>query len=76
MPIERDEDTMVEEAVGAWRPENPDGSIRFHPSWLDLAADARERVFEETLKSRRLEAAMNGTTSTAARVLAKIRGAG
>ena len=73
MAIERDEETMVEEAVGAFRPENPDGSIRLHPSWLDLPADQRERVFEETLKARKLEAALSGQTSTAARVLARIR---
>lgn len=75
MAIERDEETMIEEAVGAWRPENPDGSVRMHPSWLDLSGDARERVFEETLKVRKMEAALTGTTTTAARVLMKIRSA-
>lgn len=75
MATERDEETMIEEAIGAWRPENPAGGIRVHPSWLDLPADARERVFEETLVVRQLEAALTGRTTTTARVLAKIRGA-
>lgn len=65
---------LVEEAISAWRPRSPEGKILVHPAWADLRPEDRERVYEETLASRAIEAAIDpdGISTTARAVLARI----
>ena len=72
-PAERE--ALIEEVVGAHREREPDGRPRAHPAWHDLDDDARREAFEQTLITRRLEAALDpqGCSATAKAVLARIR---
>lgn len=69
---------LIEQATAAHRAQNPDGSLRVHPAWLDLPPEAREEVFEETLKLRQMEAALHpiGMSTTVRSVLERIRRGG
>lgn len=69
------EDELVEEVAGAWRPHPIGGELRYHPSWHDLGEAGRERAFELAGALRRAEAAMDpeGLSTTARRVLDLIR---
>jgi hypothetical protein len=73
---ERERDRLVEETVSAWRPRTPDGGILPHPAWADLPQSDRERAFDETLRARFLEAALDpgGLSGTARAVLGRIAG--
>ena len=70
---EREDDAMIEELAGAYRPRDP-RELRYHPVFHDLGEDARARAFERALVSRRLEAALDadGYSSTVHAVLARI----
>lgn len=74
----RETGRLIEEALTAWRPRDPDGRIRAHPAWSDLDPAARERLYEESLRTRRLEAALDpeGRSTTARAVLGRIMGGG
>ena len=67
---------LVEEALSAWRPRAADGGLRGHPAWHDLDAAGRQRVFDETLLLRQIEAALDpeGLSTTGRAVLARILG--
>lgn len=71
----RDEEDLVEQAVGAWRPRDRDGGVRAHPAWHDLDEAGRLEVYQQTLRQRALEAALDpeGLSTTAHAVLARIR---
>ncbi len=75
MATERDDDLLIEEVAGAWRPPSRD-ALRYHPAWHDLGADGRERAFERARALRRIEAALDpdGLSTTARAVLARIGG--
>ncbi|MEL6342824.1 MAG: hypothetical protein AAFV53_06800 [Myxococcota bacterium] len=70
-----DKDALIEQVLSAWRPQSPDGSIKAHPAWHDLSAEAREEAFEQTVQVRALEAALDpdNLSSTARAVLEKIK---
>ena len=70
----REELDLVEEAVGAWRPRDREGGVRGHPAWHDLNRAGRQRVFDETLRQRALESALDpdGLSSTGRAVLDRI----
>jgi hypothetical protein len=70
------DDPLLESVAGAWRPRDPQGTVRFHPGWYDLDESARLRAFEAASESRALEAALHpqGLSTTARAVLARIRG--
>lgn len=72
---ERERDALVEQVVSAWRPRDPDGTIRSHPAWHDLDAAARAEAADAAARARRLEAALDpdGLSTTARAVLARIR---
>jgi hypothetical protein len=75
----REEEELVEEAAGAWRPRDPrDGRVRAHPAWLDLGADGRVRAFDEGRRMRRLEAAVDrdGLSATGRAVVERVRRGG
>jgi hypothetical protein len=67
---------LIEEATSAHRTTDPGGAILPHPAWCDLAPDDRRLVYEETVRQRDLEAALDpeGLTTTVRAVLARIRG--
>ena len=67
---ERDDELLIEEALSAWRPRTPTGEILPHPAWADLAPEDRERLFNETLRARKVEQALDPQgLSSAARVI-------
>lgn len=70
-----DDKDLIEQATSAWRPRAPGGRIRAHPAWHDLDAAGREDVFQQTIRVRALEAALDpdGLSSTAHAVLERIR---
>lgn len=70
-----DDDLLVEQVAGAWRPP-PIDTLRYHPAWHDLGEEGRVRAFERARALRQLEAALDpaGLSTTARAVLARIRG--
>lgn len=71
----RDREELVEQALSAWRPRDRDGGLRGHPAWHDLDEAGRQEVFEQTLRLRQLEAALDpqGLSTTARAVLSRLR---
>jgi len=72
-PDKDEEDLLVEEAAGAYRPRSTD-ELRYHPAWHDLTAAGRQRAYDRARALRPLEAALHpdGLSSTALAVLARI----
>jgi sugar phosphate isomerase/epimerase len=70
-----DDELLVEQVVGAWRPRDRDGGLRAHPAWHDLAEELREAAARAARRQRRIEAALDpdGLSTTAKAVLARIR---
>ena len=70
-----DRDALVEQALSAWRPSGRDGGVRGHPAWHDLDPAGRQEVYQQTLRLRQLEAALDpqGLSTTAQAVLARIK---
>jgi hypothetical protein len=68
-------DPLVEAVVTAWRPRDPDGAVRAHPSYYDLHDAGRRLAFEEARRQRALEAGLDaeGLSTTARAVMARIR---
>jgi hypothetical protein len=68
-----EEDLLVEQVAGAYRPPSLD-ELRYHPAWHDLDATARVRAFDLAAAMRPLEAALDpdGLSSTARAVLARL----
>lgn len=68
------EDDLVEEVAGAWRPAPLGGELRYHPAWHDLDAAGRTRAFDVATALRTAEAALDtdGLSATARAVLARI----
>ena len=68
---------LLERVVGAWRARDPDGRVCFEPAFWDLDDEGRRAAYQETLRARSLEAALDpgGLSSTARAVLARIRSA-
>jgi len=73
MTEERDEESLIEQVAGAYRPRARE-ELRYHPAWHDLGDDARARAFEIARALRKVEAALDtdGLSSTARAVLARI----
>ena len=65
---------LIEEALGAWRPRDRSGAAQGHPAWFDLEPADRARVYEETVRLRALEAALDpeGLSSTGHAVMNRI----
>jgi hypothetical protein len=70
-----DRESLVEAASSAFRPQDPLGSIRFHPAWHDLDEDGRREAAAVVRTQRRLESLLDaeGLSSTARAVLQRIR---
>jgi hypothetical protein len=71
----REEELLVEQVTTAWRRRRADGSIAASPAWHDLDAGGRRAAFDETVRQRQLEAAVDplGLSTTARAVLSRIR---
>lgn len=69
-----EEDLLVEQVAGAWRPAGEDVATTWHKAWHDLDAAGRARAFERARTLRTLEAALDpdGLSTTARAVLARI----
>lgn len=69
-----DEDLLIEQVAGAWRPAPTDGGLHFHKAWHDLGAAARLIAFDRARALRTAEAALDpdGLSTTARAVLARI----
>jgi hypothetical protein len=68
------DDELIEQVAGAYRPPSRDG-LRYHPAWHDLDEAGRRRAFDVARGLRVLEAALDpeGLSTTARAVLARIR---
>jgi hypothetical protein len=73
--MSRDQEILLEQAVGAHRQRTPGGTVLGSPAWHDLDATGRRAAFEVALVQRQLEAALDsqGLSATARAVLARIR---
>jgi hypothetical protein len=69
-----EEELLLEQVVGAHRQRGADGAIRSHPAWHDLPAELRRDAYDETLRSRQLEAAIDpaNQSTTVKAVLARL----
>lgn len=69
-----EEDLLVEQVAGAWRP-GTDDELRYHKAWHDLDAVARTRAARRAEALRPIEAALDpdGLSTTARAVLARLR---
>ncbi len=70
-----DRERLIEEVVGAYRERDALGRVVPSGAFHDLDEDGRRAAYEETLRARTLEAALdpNGLSSTAKAILARIR---
>lgn len=68
-------ETLIEQVVGAHRERDRDGRVRSHPAWHDLDAGERVEAFEAARLQRAMEAALDprGLSSTVKAVLGRIR---
>ena len=66
---------LLEQVTSAHRLRGVDGTVKSHPAWHDLDAAGRLEAFEETLKLRRVEAALDaeGLSTTVRALLARLR---
>jgi hypothetical protein len=71
-------EALIERCVTAHRVVDPRGARLHAAAFYDLPEDDRLEVFEQTLKQRRIEAALqeNGRSTTVLAVLRAIRGDG
>ena len=69
-----EEDLLIEQVAGAWRPEAGD-ELAYHKAWHDLDAAGRVKAFERARALRTAEAALDpdGLSTTARAVLARVR---
>lgn len=71
----RDEETLIEEVAGAFRPSDP-RHLAALPAWHDLSPAGREEAFARSQVLRAMEAALDpeGYSSTVRAVLRRIQG--
>ena len=72
----REEELLLEQVVSAVRRRRVDGSVQSHHAWHDLDAAGRVVAFDETVKQRVIERALDeeGLSSTAKAVMARLTG--
>ena len=77
--MSQDRKLLIEQVISAWRERDGYGRVVDAPAWHDLDEAGRLEAYQQTLRARQLEAAMDsgGLSSTAQAVLARIlRGSG
>ena len=69
-----EEELLIEQVAGAWRPASTDDELHYHKAWHDLGEAARIRAFERARALRAAEAALDpeGLSTTARAVLSRI----
>jgi hypothetical protein len=74
MTTRREDEALVESVVSAHRERDPFGVIRASPAFYDLSAEDRVRAFDEAMRARRMEAALDpeGLSTTAKAILARL----
>jgi hypothetical protein len=72
----REEELLVEKTLTSYRRRDLEGNVQPSPAWADLSAENRRVAFDEAVKLRRMEAALDrrGLSSTSKAVLDRIRG--
>lgn len=72
----RETELLLEQVTSASRARDVHGQVQAHPAWHDLPVEERETAYFETVKLRKMEAALDprGLSTTAKAVLARIRG--
>jgi len=72
----REEDALIEEVAGAFRPTDP-RHLAALPAWHDLSPAGREEAFERSQVLRAMEAALDpeGYSSTVRAILRRIEDA-
>lgn len=68
-----EEQLLVEQVTSAHRELGADGTIRAHRAWFDLDDAGRIAAFDATLELRKLEAALDGESSTVRAVMSRLR---
>ncbi len=68
-------ETLIEQAVSAYRERDASGRIMPSPAWWDLPPDSREELFKRQLESRIIERTFtpDGMSTTVRSVLARLR---
>ena len=71
----REEELLVEKAISSYRRRDQGGAVQVSPAWADLSPENRRIAFDEALKLRKMEAALDerGRSSTVRAVLERIR---
>jgi hypothetical protein len=69
------DELLLEQVLSAHRERGRDGRVKSHPAWHDLDEAGRRQAFDEVLRLRRLEAALDpqGHSSTVKALLARLR---
>lgn len=67
-------DSLIEQAVSAYRDRDPSGRITPSPAWWDLPQEAREALFVRQLESRIVESVLDpdGRSTTVRAVLQRL----
>jgi hypothetical protein len=67
---------LLELVVSAHRDRDPRGNVRSSPAFFDLDEAGRREAFDETMRSRAMEAALDaeGQSTTVKSVLRAVRG--
>ena len=70
-----EETLLLEQVTSAHRERTVDGVVKSHPAWHDLDRTGRVAAFEETLRLRKLEAALdeNGMSTTVKALVSRLR---
>ena len=70
----REEELLLEQVLSAHRARAADGTVKSHPAWHDLDEAGRRAAFEETVRLRQLEAAMDpqGHSTTVKALLSRL----
>jgi hypothetical protein len=75
-PSDAERDRLFEEVISAYRRRDPRGGVSPSPAFYDLAERDRESAFDEALRLRAIEAAIDagGQSTTVKAALAIIEG--
>jgi len=71
---DRERDTLLEAAAGAYRERDREGRLMAPPAWWDMAPEHRDELFRLQLATRALERAVTGSTGTVRAVMRRIGG--
>ena len=70
----RQQEVVIEAAIGVRRERDKEGRIVPSPAWWDLGPEAREEIYRLQLVTRVMEKAVAGVSGTVQAVMARIEG--